>query len=211
LSAIGKACEAFQQFLGWPRRKNIKTYTGTGDQGKTSLFSGERVSKSDKRVEACGAVDELNAVLGVLISLLPKEAAMPLEDMDRIQSDLFHVGAVLATTFDSPTFASIEGIDEKEVNFLERAVDRMEAELVTLRAFILPRGHLSAAWAHVARTVCRRAERRMIGLVAESPADGSDSQLRTALVFMNRLSDYLFVVARYCNKMGGTEEKIWGQ
>ena len=169
------------------------------------------MSKSDQRVEACGAVDELNAVLGVLISLLPKEAAMPLEDMDRIQSDLFHIGAILATTFDSPTFASLTGIDEMEIKFLERAVDHMEEELVPLRWFILPRGHLSAAWAHVARTVCRRAERRMIGLVAESPGDRPDKELRTALVFMNRLSDYLFVVARYCNNMGGTEEKIWGQ
>jgi cob(I)alamin adenosyltransferase len=169
------------------------------------------VSKSDRRVEACGAVDELNAVLGVLISLLPKEATIPLEDMDRIQSDLFHIGAILATTFDSPTFASIEGIDDEEIKFLERAADRMEEELVPLRAFILPRGHLSAAWAHVARTVCRRAERRMIGLSGESSADRPDKELRTALVFMNRLSDYLFVAARYCNKMGGTEEKIWGQ
>jgi cob(I)alamin adenosyltransferase len=169
------------------------------------------VSKSDKRVEACGAVDELNAVLGVLISLLPKEAAIPLEDMDRIQSDLFHIGAILATTSDSPSFASLEGIDEKEIRFLERAVDRIEEELVPLRAFILPRGHLSAAWAHVARTVCRRAERRMIGLIADSPADKPNKELRTALVFMNRLSDYLFVAARYCNKIRGTEEKIWGQ
>jgi cob(I)alamin adenosyltransferase len=169
------------------------------------------VSKSDRRVEACGAVDELNSVLGVLISLLPKEATIPLEDMDRIQSDLFHIGAILATTFDSPTFASIEGIDDEEIEFLERAADRMEEELVPLRAFILPRGHLSAAWAHVARTVCRRAERRMIGLSGESSADRPDKELRTALVFMNRLSDYLFVAARYCNKMGGTEEKIWGQ
>lgn len=169
------------------------------------------MSKSDRRVEACGAVDELNAVLGVLISLLPKEATIPLEDMDRIQSDLFHIGAILATTFDSPTFASIEGIDDEEIKFLERAADRMEEELVPLRAFILPRGHLSAAWAHVARTVCRRAERRMIGLSGESSADRPDKELRTALVFMNRLSDYLFVVARYCNRIRGTEEKIWGQ
>lgn len=169
------------------------------------------MSKSDKRVEACGAVDELNAVLGVLISMLPKKAVIPLEGMDRIQSNLFHIGAMLATTFHSPTFASLEGIGEEEIKFLERAIDRMEEELVPLRAFILPRGHLSAAWAHVARTVCRRAERRMIGLFTETSADGPNKELRTALVFMNRLSDYLFVVARYCNKMGGTEEKIWGQ
>jgi cob(I)alamin adenosyltransferase len=169
------------------------------------------VSKSDGRVEACGAVDELNAVVGVLISMLPAEASIPLEEMDRIQSNLFHIGALLATTFGSPTFATLEGIDEEEIKFLERAIDRMEEELVPLRAFILPRGHLSAAWAHVARTVCRRAERRLIGLFAESPADRPNKQIRAALVFMNRLSDYLFVVARYCNKIRGTEEKIWGQ
>ena len=169
------------------------------------------MSKNDRRVEACGAVDELNAVLGVLISMLPKEAVIPLEGMDRIQSNLFHIGAMLATTVDSPTFATLEGIDEEEIKFLERAIDRMEEELVPLRAFILPRGHLSAAWAHVARTVCRRAERRLIGLFAESAADRPNKELRTALVFMNRLSDYLFVVARYCNKIHGTEEKIWGQ
>jgi cob(I)alamin adenosyltransferase len=142
-------------------------------------------------VEACGAVDELNAVVGVLISMLPHEAAIPLEDMDRIQSNLFHIGAILATTFDSPTFATLEGIDDEEIKLLERAIDRMEEELVPLRAFILPRGHLSAAWAHVARTVCRRAERRMFGLFAESSADRPNKELRTALVFMNRLSDYL--------------------
>jgi cob(I)alamin adenosyltransferase len=169
------------------------------------------VSKSDQRVEACGAVDELNAVLGVLISLLPKEVAIPPEEMDRIQSNLFHIGAILATTFDSSTFASLDGIAEEEIRFLERAIDRMEEELVPLRAFILPRGHLSGAWAHVARTVCRRAERRLIGLFTESSADRSNKAFRTPLVFMNRLSDYLFVVARYCNKVHGTEEKIWGQ
>jgi cob(I)alamin adenosyltransferase len=169
------------------------------------------VSKSDQRVEACGAVDELNAVLGVLISLFPKEAAIPPEEMDRIQSNLFHIGTILATTFDSPTFESLEGIDEEEIKFLESAIDRMEGELAPLRGFILPRGHLSAAWAHVARTVCRRAERRLIGLLTESSVDRANKKLRTPLVFINRLSDYLFVVARYCNKAHGTEEKIWSQ
>jgi cob(I)alamin adenosyltransferase len=169
------------------------------------------VSKGDKRVEACGAVDELNAALGVLIALLPKEAAIPPADMDRIQSNLFHIGAILSTTFDSPTFASLEGIDEKEITFLERAMDRMEGELVPLRAFILPQGHVSAAWAHVARTVCRRAERRLVGLFTGNPADRPNNVLRTALVFMNRLSDYLFLVARYCNKIHGKKERIWGQ
>ena len=162
-------------------------------------------------MEACGAVDELNAVLGVLISLLPREAAIPPSEMDRIQSNLFRIGAILATTSDSPAFASLEGIDEKEIKFLEGAMDRMEEGLVPLRAFILPRGHVSAAWAHVARTVCRRAERRLVGVFGGIPADKPNSVLRTALVFMNRLSDYLFLVARYCNKIHGKEEKIWGR
>ena len=169
------------------------------------------MSKSDPRVEACGSVDELNAVLGVLSSIFPNEAAILLEEMGRIQSNLFHVGAILATTFNSPSFASLEGIGEKEIKFLEEAIDRMEEELVPLKEFVLPRGHLSAAWAHVARTICRRAERRMVGLFTEAPADRGKKTLGTALVFMNRLSDYLFVVARYCNKKLGFEEKIWGQ
>lgn len=194
-----------------PRSPKIKIYTGTGDQGKTSLFSGERVSKTDPRVEACGAVDELNAVLGVLISLLPKEAAIPLADMDRIQSNLFHLGAILATTLDSPAFAKLEGIEEEEIKFLESAMDRMGEELAPLRAFVLPQGHLSAAWAHVARTVCRRAERRLMGLFTADSASRPNHVLRTPLVFMNRLSDYLFVLARYCNRIHGRDEKIWGQ
>ncbi len=167
------------------------------------------MSKSDARVEACGAVDELNSVLGVLMSLLPRGTAIPLEEMDRIQSNLFHVGALLATAFNSPAFASLKGIGEGEIKVLEKAIDRMEGELVPLREFVMPRGHLSAAWAHVARTVCRRAERRMIGLFCESSLDEQNKKLRTALVFVNRLSDYLFAVARYCNKVSGTEEKIW--
>ena len=169
------------------------------------------MSKNDPRVEACGSVDELNAVLGVLSSIFPNEAAVLPEEMGRIQSNLFHVGAILATTFNSPAFASLEGIGEEEIKFLEEAIDRMEEELVPLKEFVLPRGHLSAAWAHVARTICRRAERRMVGLFTEASADMGNKTLGTALVFMNRLSDYLFVVARYCNKIRGFEEKIWGQ
>ena len=155
-------------------------------------------------------MDELNAVLGALLAVLPGEAAIPLEDLDRIQSNLFRVGALLATTVNSPNFASLDVIEEREIRSLENGIDRMEAELVSLRAFILPQGHLAAAWAHVARTVCRRAERRMIGLFTESPADKPNEDLGAALVYMNRLSDYLFVVARYCNKLRGVEEKIWG-
>lgn len=147
----------------------------------------------------------------MLISLLPKEASIPLEEVDRIQSDLFQVGAILATTLDSPAAASLEGIGEKEARFLEEAMDRMDEELVPLREFILPRGDLATAWAHVARTVCRKAERRMVGLLPEASVDGPAKKLQTALVFMNRLSDYLFVLARYCNKISGTEEKIWSQ
>jgi cob(I)alamin adenosyltransferase len=162
-------------------------------------------------VEACGSVDELNAVLGVLVSILPSEAAILLDEMGRIQSNLFHVGAILATTFNSPAFASLEGIREEEIKFLEEAIDRMEGDLVPLKEFVLPRGHMSAAWAHVARTICRRAERRMVVLFTEAPADTPNKTLRTALVFMNRLSDYLFEVARYCNKIRGFDEKIWDQ
>ena len=142
----------------------IKIYTGSGDQGKTSLFSGERLPKDHDRVEAYGDVDELNSVLGVLVALLPGESTELIEDIQRIQSDLLKAGAWLATSPDSPARADLDEITEERVGALEMSIDRMEKSLPALREFILPGGHLSASWAHVARTVCRRAERSVVRL-----------------------------------------------
>lgn len=189
--------------------QKIKIYTGTGDGGRTSLFSGERVIKSHQRVEAYGDVDELNSVLGGLIAVLPQKEPELITEVQSIQSDLLHVGAWLATTPGSSSSALLEEVGDAHVRTLEEAIDRMEQKLPVLKAFILPGGHISAAWAHVARTVCRRAERKVVQLIDEPIEDTTSSPLRGAIVYLNRLSDYLFVLARHCNQVMGIQDISW--
>ncbi len=187
----------------------MKIYTGTGDRGKTSLFSGERLSKADERIDAYGDVDELNSTMGALAAWLPDELGRAKSEVERIQSLLFSLGAVLATSADSPSMDVLTRVGREDEAFLEAAIDRMEAEMTPLAGFILPGGHRCAAWAHVARTVCRRAERKVVRLAAQEsgqvPADGLEHEL----VFLNRVSDYLFVLARYCNHVLGVKEEPW--
>ena len=187
----------------------MKIYSGGGDRGRTSLFSGERVLKSHLRIEATGDVDELNAVLGGLAAVLPHEDSGDVEEIRQIQSDLLHVGAWLATTPGSPSMADLVEITGAHCKALEAAIDRMVDAMPTLKGFILPGGHISAAWAHVARTVCRRAERRVVRLYEESITDDGQCQLRGVLTYLNRLSDYLFVLARHCNKHHGVHDIEW--
>jgi cob(I)alamin adenosyltransferase len=189
--------------------QKIKIYTGTGDRGRTSLFSGERVSKSYQRVEAYGDVDELNSVLAGLVAVLPQEQSELITEVQRIQSDLLHVGAWLATTPGSPSRALLEKVGDAHIRTLEGAIDRMEDKLPELKGFILPGGHISAAWAHVARTVCRRAERKVVQLFDEPIEDVVSSPLRGVLVYLNRLSDYFFVLARHCNQVLGIQDIPW--
>ena len=191
------------------RRWAIKIYTGTGDRGKTSLFSGERVSKADKRLEACGDVDELNAVLGALGASLSEEDPSVARQIQEIQTTLFHVGACLTTTTGSLLTDSLKPIDDEQIKSLETAIDRMDALLPPLRGFILPAGHAAAAWAHIARTVCRRAERHAVSLLGEAKGDKLSTAQGQTLVYMNRLSDYLFVLSRYCNRIMGVQEIPW--
>ncbi|MCK4304737.1 MAG: cob(I)yrinic acid a,c-diamide adenosyltransferase [Candidatus Eisenbacteria sp.] len=192
-------------------------YTGSGDKGETSLLSGERVPKSHERIEAYGDVDELNSVLGALVAVLRVGQPQLIREIQGIQSDLFRAGAWLATATDSPTNASLEEMAPEKSRALEAAIDRMEADLPKLDGFILPGGHPAAAWAHVARAVCRRAERRVVGLLLESNAspdatpprsnnDRCSAQLREAVIYLNRLSDYLFVLARHCNLILGVPD-----
>ena len=181
----------------------MKIYTGTGDRGKTSLFSGERIPKSNDRIEAYGEVDELNSVIGALIAAMGDTNPRMVKELQQIQSDLFAIGAWLATTPDSAAAASLRPLTNDPVERLECAVDRMEAGLDRLSPFILPGGHRTAAWAHIARTVCRRAERRLAAL---QPGDPNHEH---ALVFLNRLSDYFFVMARHCNKIHKVADKLW--
>jgi len=184
----------------------MKIYTGTGDHGKTSLFSGERISKGNPRIDAYGDVDELNSVLGALAATAPDDPPAICKEIEEIQSMLFRLGAWLATLPESPTMDVLEEIPEEEWKALETAIDRMEADLPPLNGFILPGGHVSAAWAHVARTVCRRAERKIV-LLADTMGD--PNPLQPVLVYMNRLSDYLFVLARYCNFLTGVADVPW--
>lgn len=187
----------------------MKIYTGSGDQGKTSLFSGERISKSEDRVEAYGDVDELNSVLGMLGGALPPEEATLINEIARIQAVLLHVGAWLATERESPSLKRIHEIDEADITFVERAIDRLSDQMPVLRNFIIPGGHFNAGLAHVARTVCRRAERHVVALSHNVRLNRPPLVLKGAIAFLNRLSDYLFVVARYCNWSQGVAEKVW--
>lgn len=185
----------------------MKIYTGTGDQGRTSLFSGERVGKHHGRVEAYGDLDELNAAIGALMAALPA-AGEPLHaELLRIQSDLFHLGAWLATSPDSPASRQLKHLPAERIQSLESAIDQMETALAPLSAFILPGGHPAAAWAHVARTVCRRAERHTVALTASLPEQTQEPQ--ELLIYLNRLSDYLFVLARTINRLTGVADTLW--
>ena len=191
----------------------MKIYTNTGDRGRTGLFSGERVSKADRRVEAYGEVDELNSVLGALVSELSRdtlgeavhEAA---REVKAIQSHLFCIGAWLATTPDSTAFQELPVPDVEAVSMLEARIDGMEEQLSALGGFILPGGHICASWSHIARAVCRRAERRVVAL--HGPETGQENEgLSLAVKYLNRLSDYLFVLARYCNHLQGVRDVSW--
>lgn len=177
----------------------MRVYTRQGDDGTTSLADGTRVSKDAIRVWAYGEVDEVNAVVGLL-----RAEAPPAEidaQLARVQGCLFTLGAVLADA--SGKFA----IDEETLrpDWLESWIDDMEAELPPLRNFILPGGNRSAALSHLARTTCRRAERRVVTLLAA----GGDAKLTWAIPFLNRLSDAFFVLARLLNQRAGLADVVW--
>jgi cob(I)alamin adenosyltransferase len=190
------------------RGKNMKIYTGGGDRGKTSLFSGERVSKHSERVEAYGDVDELSAFLGALAESFPSAAESSRDETREIQGDLLIVGGLLATTPDSPALESLPPLPVERIRAVEAAVDRMEAELPPLKSFILPGGTPPAVWAHLGRTVCRRVERRVIRL-CEGYGGRVPEHLENVVVYLNRLSDYLFVLARRANQRAGVPDVPW--
>lgn len=176
----------------------MKVYTRVGDDGTTSLFSGGRVPKDDLRVEAYGTVDELNSTLGLLRSEI-RDADIDIH-LIRIQEALFAAGAALA----DPEGRTANGTPAWDVESIERWIDRMDSELEDLRAFILPGGSRAAALSHVARTVCRRAERRVHSL-SGTPAGVPP----TLLPFLNRLSDAFFVLARFLNLRADVPETEW--
>ena len=187
----------------------MRVYTGTGDGGKTSLFSGERVEKIDARIEAYGDLDELNAVVGSVVAALPRHSEIQAlkSHLVKVQSDLFQVGALLATSPGSPAADHLTPVSEEQCQRLEDQIDAMDAHLDALNSFIIPGGHPSAAWSHMARTVCRRVERRVVKL-ASSKAVIPDS-VQEMLIYLNRLSDYFFALARYCNHLAGATDELW--
>jgi cob(I)alamin adenosyltransferase len=177
----------------------FRIYTKTGDAGETALFGGRRVPKDDLRVESYGTVDELNAFIGVLRDHLHQPDVR--QTLFDIQNRLFSLGAYLASDPDKPILPL--DLLEDDVLVLENAMDHMDAELPELRNFILPGGHPAVSAAHVCRTVCRRAERLVVGLHHEQALDP------LALQYLNRLSDYFFVLARFLAQAFDTEEVVW--
>ena len=187
----------------------MKVYTGTGDKGKTSLFSGERISKSDLRIEAYGGVDELNALMGAVCGALPGSCEDLTSEIETIQGDLFKVGAWLATRSDSDAAEHLTPIVSTDHQRLENAIDRLEAGLPRLNSFIFPGGHSAAAIAHVARTVCRRTERQIIRMYDHQNIQKLTPESQNLLIYLNRLSDYLFVLARHINHQEKVAERFW--
>ena len=184
----------------------FKIYTKTGDKGETSLYGGTRVSKAAARVESYGTLDELNALIGIAKSEISDEKV--LSQLQKIQFDLFTVGSEAATPTDKMLLANGKNrldlmISEKEISELELWMDDFDAELEPLKFFILPSGGKAAASIHVCRTVCRRAERTMVFL-------NETEEVRPELIkYLNRLSDYLFILARYVSKISGEKEEYW--
>jgi len=181
--------------------RNTKVYTRTGDDGTTGLGTRKRVPKDSPRIEAYGTVDELNSHIGAAVAtgldpILQGELA-------RIQNDLFHLGSDLCIPEEDKAQFKVPQIEQRHVDALEQLMDRLSAELSPLENFVLPGGSPGAAHLHVARTVCRRAERLVIAL-SRKEAVGP-----FAIKYLNRLSDALFVMARYENMRRGTPDVIW--
>ena len=185
----------------------MKIYTKTGDDGTTGLYGGTRVQKYDSRIEAYGTIDELNSFIGLL-----RDQEIPTEDRDfliNIQGDLFTIGAILATPPEKELLKNgkkrlnIQQIEQQDTERLENKIDEMEAKLEPMTSFILPGGHTTVSYCHVSRSICRRAERLANHLHSESPINTS------VLKYLNRLSDYLFVLARKLTNDMRIEETKW--
>lgn len=184
-----------------------KIYTKTGDKGDTSLFNGERVSKAEASIRTLGAIDECNSTLGVAVAFLPTDVAYAglRRELSIIQHALFDVGAAVATprTRASQNKLAKTRFDGEAIAFLEQWIDAHQTELSPLKVFILPGGHPAGANLHLARTICRRAECHAVPLYHSGDID------EELLIYLNRLSDYLFVAARRVNTLSGSPEQAW--
>jgi cob(I)alamin adenosyltransferase len=183
----------------------MKIYTKTGDDGTTGLIGGSRVRKSDPRLDCYGTIDELNAGLGLAVTAADAEPVTRelTEAFRAVQSDLFTIGSHLAVPDESPHKANLPPLDEAMVARLEMQIDAAEAELPPLRNFVLPGGTEASARLHLARTVCRRAERLLVDFALDRPVPP------VVVTYLNRLSDWLFVQARLCNHRAGVADIPW--
>lgn len=178
----------------------MKVYTKTGDKGTTGLFGGARVSKSHERINAYGTIDELNSYIGLVRD---QEVNAKRKDvLVEVQDRLFTVGSILATE-PGNTKVKVPELQHADIESLEKEIDKMEEELPPMKSFILPGGHASVSFCHVARCVCRRAERLVVALNDHEPVHSAVIQ------YLNRLSDYLFVLARKMSKELNAEETPW--
>ena len=193
------------------KHKN-KIYTRTGDMGETGLVGGQRVQKNDHRIEAYGTVDELNSFLGLCkASLDGGQCEKILTELTEIQKDLFSVGAQLSAYPEGAKRISASCLKDGRIKALEESMDDLDAVLPPLKGFILPCGHPAAAWSHVCRTVCRRAERSVVNMKVSCPAASLEAEKTVYRIirYLNRLSDYFFILARYLNATHTHEEELW--
>ncbi len=180
----------------------MKIYTKTGDDGTTGLFGGKRVLKDNERVDTYGDIDELNSLIGLTLSFVHSNDVK--DDLKRIQNQLFNIGAFLATpSEDWDKLNSLKNISEQDVEFLEKRIDYYDEKLPELKNFILPGGSISAGFLHYSRTVCRRCERKIVKFVIREEGN------KIFIKFFNRLSDFLFILARYENFFTGHKEIEW--
>lgn len=180
----------------------FKIYTKTGDKGKTSLIGGTKVSKSHPRIESYGTVDELNSHIGLVSDLITDDLGKTA--LREVQDRLFTIGSLLACDPDKESGLKLPGLKETDVRFLESEIDRMNESLEEMKTFILPAGHVSVSSIHIARCVCRRAERTCVFL------NESRQELdNIIIIYLNRLSDYLFMLARYTAHLLGVSDVPW--
>lgn len=181
---------------------SLKIYTKTGDKGTTSLIGGTKVLKSDLRIEAYGTVDELNSYIGLCKDLLAENQSKTI--LQEIQDRLFTIGSSLACDPEKETKMKIPDLEETDITLLEKEIDRMNEALPPMKSFILPGGHATVSHLHIARCVCRRAERCCVRLEIEK------KEIESIIIkYLNRLSDYLFVLARYIAHQLKAEEIPW--
>jgi cob(I)alamin adenosyltransferase len=180
----------------------MKIYTKTGDKGNTSLIGGTKVPKSDVRIETYGTVDELNSWIGLINDQLSGEEFRPV--LKEVQDRLFTIGSSLATDADKAPKMKLPDLKASDIEFLEKKIDEMTAQLPPMKSFILPGGHVAVSSIHITRCVCRRAERLAVGMQQHELF--VDQQV---IQYLNRLSDYLFTLARYAAQKLGAEEIPW--